>query len=203
MLCNLLQTGAVTTALRSLFQFPVKNLQYPENSLWHHLRLFPLYLFYYHLLLGRKKTTTTFFLPSFRELQRTIKPPLIFLFPHAEYPQPPQLLLVRLTLQAFISALVLLPHYCLCKGGVQPVAQQGGAMTQEQDLSLRLVELQTTGLSPSIWPIQSLLQSPLPFRTSPLTTSIVSSANCLRLHSNSYLGSLIKMLNRTSPNTEP
>ncbi|KAK4825953.1 LOW QUALITY PROTEIN: hypothetical protein QYF61_003471 [Mycteria americana] len=84
----------------------------------------------------------------------------------------------------------------------KPVALHGLVVVQVQDLALGLVEPHTIGLGPWIQPVQVPLQS-LPALKSTLPPNLVSSANLLRVHSIPSSRSLIKILNRTGPSTEP
>ncbi|KAK4829606.1 hypothetical protein QYF61_005706, partial [Mycteria americana] len=77
----------------------------------------------------------------------------------------------------------------------RPVAFHGVVVAQVQDPTLSLVESHTIGLGPSTQPIR------IPLSTLP--HELVSSANLLRVHSIPSSRSLIKILNRTGPNTEP
>ncbi|KAK4828887.1 hypothetical protein QYF61_001445 [Mycteria americana] len=87
----------------------------------------------------------------------------------------------------------------------KPVTLHGVAVTQVQDPALSLVEPHTIGLGPSIQPVQIPLEGKafLPSSRSTLLPNLVLSANLLRVHSIPSSRSLIKMLNRTGPNTEP
>ncbi|KAK4823665.1 LOW QUALITY PROTEIN: hypothetical protein QYF61_005017 [Mycteria americana] len=84
----------------------------------------------------------------------------------------------------------------------KPVALHGVVVTQVQDLALSLLESHKIGLGPSIQPIQIPLAF-LPSSRSTLPHNLVSSANLLRVHSIASSRSLIKILNRTGPSTEP
>ncbi|KAK4824318.1 LOW QUALITY PROTEIN: hypothetical protein QYF61_013593 [Mycteria americana] len=105
------------------------------------------------------------------------------------------------TLLAHIQAAVNQHSQVLfCLAAFQPLFPKSVALhvvvvTQVQDPALGLVEPHTVGLSPSIQPAQ------IPLSTLP--HNLVSSANLLRVHSIPSSRSLIKMLNRTGPNTEP
>ncbi|KAK4828429.1 LOW QUALITY PROTEIN: hypothetical protein QYF61_026525 [Mycteria americana] len=84
----------------------------------------------------------------------------------------------------------------------KPVALHGVVVTQVQDLTLGLVEPHTIGLSPSVQPVQIPLAF-LPSSRSTLPHNLVSSANLLRARSIPSSRSLIKILNKTGPKTEP
>ncbi|KAK4817624.1 LOW QUALITY PROTEIN: hypothetical protein QYF61_021527, partial [Mycteria americana] len=84
----------------------------------------------------------------------------------------------------------------------KPVALHGVVVTQVQDLALSFVEPHTIDLSPWIQPVQVPLAF-LPSSRSTLPHNLVSSANLLRVHSIPLSRSLIKILNRTGPSTEP
>ncbi|KAK4816403.1 LOW QUALITY PROTEIN: hypothetical protein QYF61_016720 [Mycteria americana] len=84
----------------------------------------------------------------------------------------------------------------------KPVALHGVVVTQVWDPAPSLVEPHIIGLVPSIQPVQIPLVF-LPSSRSTLLPNLVSSANLLRVHSICLARSLIKILNRTGPNTEP
>ncbi|KAK4813748.1 LOW QUALITY PROTEIN: hypothetical protein QYF61_023684 [Mycteria americana] len=99
------------------------------------------------------------------------------------------------------------PQVLFCQAAFQPlfpkpVALHGVVVTQVWDPALGLVKPHTINLSPSIQPVQIPL-SFLPSSRSTLPPKLVSSANLLRVHSIPSSRSLIKILNKTGPKTEP
>ncbi|KAK4821248.1 hypothetical protein QYF61_016547 [Mycteria americana] len=113
------------------------------------------------------------------------------------------------TLLAHIQAAVNQhPQVLLCRAAFQPlfpkpVALHGVAVAQVQDLTLGLVEPHTIDLGPSIQPVRIPLQSlpTLKHINTPAQFGVI--CNLLRAHSIPSSRSLIKILNRTGPKTEP
>ncbi|KAK4810817.1 hypothetical protein QYF61_008789 [Mycteria americana] len=96
----------------------------------------------------------------------------------------------------------------LCRAAFQPlfpkpVALHGVVVTKVQDLALGLVESHTIASAHRSSLSRSLCRDFLPSSRSTLPHNLVSSANLLRVHSIPLSRSLIKILNRTGPNTEP
>ena len=85
----------------------------------------------------------------------------------------------------------------------KPAVLHGVVVTKVQDLALGLAVPHTVGLSPSIQAVQIPLQSLPPSSRSTVPPCLVSSANSLREHSIPSPRSLIKMLHKAGPNTEP
>ncbi|PKU47282.1 wd repeat-containing protein hypothetical protein [Limosa lapponica baueri] len=83
------------------------------------------------------------------------------------------------------------------------VSLHGIVVTQVQDLAFGLVEPHTVGLSPSIQPVQIPRRTFLPITRSTLLPNLVLFANLLRVYLIPLSRSLMKVLNRTGPNTEP
>ena len=76
-------------------------------------------------------------------------------------------------------------------------------MTQVQHTAFGLVELYTVGLGPSIQSVQIPLQRLPTFKQIDTPPNLVSCAVLQREHSIPSYRSLLKMLNKTGPKTEP
>ncbi|KAK4829020.1 hypothetical protein QYF61_001795 [Mycteria americana] len=85
----------------------------------------------------------------------------------------------------------------------QPVALHGVVVTQVQDLALGLIEPHTSGLGPSIQPLQIPLQSLPTLQQINTPTQLGVICNLRRVHSMPSSRSLMNMLNTTGPSTEP
>ncbi|KAK4813337.1 hypothetical protein QYF61_026500 [Mycteria americana] len=83
------------------------------------------------------------------------------------------------------------------------VALHRVVVTQVQDPALSLVDLIQLALAHRSSLSRSLCRAFLPSSRSTLPHNLVSSANLLRVHSIPSSWSLIRILNRTGPNTEP
>ena len=97
------------------------------------------------------------------------------------------------------SNLHLSRHSAPACGPAGLVVTQG----QEQAQALGLVEPQTSGLSPSMQPVQIPLQSLPALQQINTPTQLSVSADSLRVSSIPSQGSLIKIFNRAGPSTEP
>jgi len=85
----------------------------------------------------------------------------------------------------------------------KPITLRGVVVTEVEGPTLGLVEPHTVGLSPSIQSVQMPLQSLPTLKQINTPTQLVPSANLLREDSILSSRSLIKILNKTGPKTEP
>jgi len=85
----------------------------------------------------------------------------------------------------------------------EPVALHGVVVTKVQDPALGLVESQAVGLGPLIQSVQIPLQSLPTLKQIDASTQLGVIGNLLREHSIPSSRSLIKMLNKSRPKTEP